>query len=199
MRNDVIEQLITDPPKLHFWKDKWRAGGLFEPQLRMIEKLVGTASPDLRVVETGAGLSTLFFMALGASVTSFFTFDDLRDRIESAIQQYDLPRDKWSYRMGMSEFTLPIFLNENPDLPCDGVLIDGGHMVHTAFVDFTYGYAMLKEGGYIFLDDLQMPSVNVLYRLMKASKFVEEVGVEKKTAAFRKVRDARLPGPWGDI
>jgi hypothetical protein len=195
----VFEKLVENPPKLHFWGDAWCLGGMLAPQLRMIERLMLSLPDTPRVLETGAGLSSLVFLALGAKVTSFFTKDDLLERIEGAIRDYDLPRENWDYSLGFSELTFPLYLSQHPDLVCDLVLVDGGHMVHTAFTDFTYGYAALREGGYILIDDLQMPSVKVLYRLLKASKFVKEVEVAKKTASFRKMRSEQLPGPWGDI
>jgi hypothetical protein len=131
-------------------------------------------------------------------VLSFFTKPDLKERISQSIVDYGLSVSDWRCVLGPSEFTLPKYVNENPEAKSDLVLVDGGHFVHTVFCDFTYGYASLKQRGLILLDDLQMPSVAILYQCLKASRFVEEVDNAGKTAIFRKNDASRLPGPWGD-
>jgi hypothetical protein len=196
MNQPTFDRLMDCPPRLHFWGNEWRVGGLGPPQLRLVERAVKGLGDRIEVIETGAGLSTLVFLALGARVLSFLTKPDLQERIGKAIDEYGLPAREWRYVLGQSEFTFPKYLDENPEAVCDLVLIDGGHLIHTVFTDFTYGFASLRQGGLMLLDDLQASSVAVLYRMLKASRFVEEIDVAGKTVAFRKKVKARLPGSW---
>ena len=48
----------------------------------------------------------------------------------------------------------------------DFALIDGGHGSPTPFLDFFYATHMLKQGGYIMVDDVQLHSVKELARLL---------------------------------
>jgi hypothetical protein len=155
--------------------------------------------PRARAIETGAGLSTLLLLALDCRVTSFFTKEDLRDRILAAIEERGLPLENWDFRLGSSEFTFPKYLDDYHGPACDLVLVDGGHLIHTVFTDFTFGFAALRQGGVMLIDDLQDDGVNVLYQILKSSNFMEEVGKEGKLASFRKKTNDLLPGGWGEI
>lgn len=199
MDKTKLNQLIESPPKLHFWGGEWRVGGLGPNQIRLVEHVVQELGDSVRVIETGAGLSTLVFLALGARVLSLFTKTDLRERIEKAIQECELPSAEWQYVLGRSELTFPKYLSDHPETVCDLVLIDGGHLIHTVFTDFTYAFASLRQGGLLLLDDLQLSSVGLLYQMLKASNFVEEVAVAGKTAAFRKTVKLQFPVSWGEI
>lgn len=191
-------RLMEQPPKLHFWGGEWKTGGLGPNQRALIERCLRSLGAKTRVIETGAGLSTPIMLALGSRVTSFFTKSDLRDRIAAAVDEFDLPRANWEAVIGPSEFSLPKYLDGHPALSADLVLIDGGHLIHTVFTDFTYGFASLREGGILVLDDLQAPSVSILYGILGASNFVEQIDIAGKTAAFRKMVKSRLPGNWNE-
>ena len=199
MDKSKLNLLIESPPKLHFWGGEWRVGGLGPNQIRLVERAVQGLGDSIRVIETGAGLSTLVFLALGARVLSLFTKNDLHERIDKAIQEFELPSAEWQYVLGRSEFTFPKYLCDHPETASDLVLIDGGHLIHTVFTDFTYAFASLKQGGILLLDDLRLSSVGLLYQMLKASNFVEEVDVAGKTAAFRKTVKVQFPVSWGDV
>lgn len=200
MDENTYERLIADPPQLHFFAKttKPRRGGFGRSQFQLIERCISELGGQPRVLETGAGLSTLLFLAKSCSVVSFFTKPDLAERIAVAIDDHGLPRDKWSFVLGRSEFALPKYVETRQEAKFDLLLIDGGHDLHTVFTDFTYGFFALRDGGAIIIDDLRMPSVAVLYGLLRQSRFVEEVVTRPKTAVFRKRSKLRLPGPWGE-
>lgn len=197
--SEKFQQLAEAPPKLHFWGGEWRVGGFGVKQIQLLGQSAVDCGPRARVIETGAGLSTLLLLALDCRVTSFFTKEDLRNRIRDAIVEHDLPLDNWDFRLGSSEFTLPKYLTEKSEPGCDLVLVDGGHLIHTVFTDFTFGFAALRQNGIMLVDDLQDAGVNVLYQILKSADFMEEVGREGKLASFRKKTSALLPGGWGEI
>ena len=194
-----FEELAGAPPKLHFWGGEWRVGGLGPPQIALLQRSMTAVGLSSRIIETGAGLSTLLMLALGARVTSFFTKEDLRARIVDAIVAHHLPSENWEPVLGSSEFTFPKYLDTHPRLSCDLVLIDGGHLIHTVFTDFTFAFSCLKQGGLMLIDDLQTPTVSVLYEVLKSATFVEQVDVAGKLVAFRKKVKARLPGVVGEF
>jgi hypothetical protein len=199
MTASVLEKLINFPPKLHYWDGDWRVGGMGTPQLRLIARYMKEAGDRPVVFETGAGLSSLVFLALGGEVTSFFNKGDLHDRIADTIRELGLPNQNWTAVIGFSEFTFPKHLDENPKLSSDIVLIDGGHLICTVFTDFTYAFASLKKDGVMLIDDIQLPAISVLYKLLKASKSLEEIQGAGKLVAFRKKVSDKLPQAWDDV
>jgi hypothetical protein len=194
MPNASVAALLANPPHLHFWGGEWKSGGLGPNQLALLVSAAESVGPNPKVIETGAGLSTLVLLAMGAKLTSFFLSEELRKRIEVACDERGITISNWTPEVGYSEFTFPRFLDQHADEFFDLVLIDGGHLVHTVFTDFTYGFAALRQGGIMLIDDLQSPAVNVLYQILKVSSFVEQVSRAGKTASFRKKVKTRLPG-----
>ena len=62
---DLVRDLLNDPPKLHIWGGTPQVGGM-NKQIgnRIIELMGDLESPA--VMETGAGVSTMLFLLLGA-------------------------------------------------------------------------------------------------------------------------------------
>src|SRR3954451_22133439 len=72
--------LLADPPRLHDWGRGWEVGGLTH---RIGERLIGELGrhDSPRVIEAGAGASTLLFCSLGTkAVTSIAPDAALRSR-----------------------------------------------------------------------------------------------------------------------
>jgi hypothetical protein len=182
--------LVSDPPRLHDWGRGWEVGGL-TPRIgeRLITELARYESP--RVIETGAGASTLLFCCLEPeAVTSIAPDEGLRDRMLAAASERGIGTERLQFICDRSELALPK-LSEAGDR-YDAALIDGSHNWPAVFVDFCYLNLMLPVGGTMFVDDVQLYSVAQLYNLMRKQEEFEYVGLDDKMATFRKVLDH----PW---
>jgi hypothetical protein len=96
---------------------------------------------------------------------------------------------------------LPQLASEMRDQPpCfDFVLIDGCHNWPMVFVDFCYSNHMLKAGGLIMIDDVNLHSVKELARMLSEHQdFVLELDLGK-SLVFRRVSEARAMDEWTGI
>jgi predicted O-methyltransferase YrrM len=64
----------------------------------------------------------------------------------------------WELREEVSEIGLPRLLSESPE-SLDLVFIDGWHTFDHTLLDLFYANRLIKVGGYIIVDDCQMPGV----------------------------------------
>jgi hypothetical protein len=182
--------LLSDPPRLHDWGHGWEVGGL-TPRIgeRLIAELARYDSP--RVIETGAGASSLMFCCLEpSSVTSIAPDPDLRDRMLAEASNRGISTDRLRFICDRSELALPKLAAAGDQY--DAALIDGSHNWPAVFVDFCYLNLMLPVGGTMFVDDVQLYSVSQLYMLLRKQEEFEYVGLDDKMATFRKILDR----PW---
>jgi hypothetical protein len=172
--------LLADPPRLHDWGRGPVVGGLTgRIGDRLIADLARYDSP--RVIETGAGASTLLFCCLEPeSVTSIAPDAALRDRMLAAATDRGISTERLRFICDRSELALP-------------KLAEAGDRYDAAvFVDFCYINLMMPVGGTMFVDDVQLYSVAQLYMLLRKQEEFEYIGLDDKMATFRKVLDH----PW---
>jgi hypothetical protein len=186
--------LIADPPRLHDWGRGWEVGGMTgRIGERVIAELARFDSP--RVIETGAGASTLLFCALEpAAVTSIAPDEGLRDRTLAAASERGISTDRLHFICDRSELVLPKLAEEGDCY--EAAFIDGSHNWPAVFVDFCYLNLMLPVGGVMFVDDVQLYSVAQLYNLLRKQEEFEYVGLDDKMATFRKVLDRQWLPEW---
>jgi hypothetical protein len=74
----------------------------------------------------------------------------------------------------------------------DLALLDGPHAYPLPQLEFAYLFPQVRVGGWVALDDIQIPSVYELFRFLRleSSMVLEEVAV--RTAIFRKIRECGL-------
>ena len=120
--------------------------------------------------------------------------EGLRDRITGYCDEHGVPTEPLDYRVARSEAELPLIAAQADRF--DVAFIDGDHGWPTAFVDFCYLNMVTREGGLIFLDDIQLYSVAELSRLLAQQPGYELVGdIYGKVQIWRKATDKRfLPG-----
>jgi hypothetical protein len=182
--------LLDDPPKLHDWGRGPEVGGL---DRRIGERMIRevTQYEAARIVETGAGVSSLLFLCLEPRALTSIEYDaTLRDRMLAAASERGIPVDRLRFMCEHSEFALPRLAMNGERF--DVGLIDGCHNWPTVFADFCYVNYMLPPGGTLFLDDVQLYSVLQLYQLLREGEEYEHIALDGKLATFRKVLDR----PW---
>jgi Methyltransferase domain len=199
-----LEAYLDDLPRFHTWDlgVTWNTGGFYPSQLRMIQRVVDQHFPrrPVRVLETGAGNSTVTFLHLRlVALVAIAPSADLRDRILAYCAEHEIDVTTLDFRVERSEIALPsIALGAGRDAEStsapefDVVLLDGGHGWPTVFVDFCYVNMMMRAGSLLLLDDTQLHSVAELSRLLKMQPgftFLEEVG---KLQVWKKDDDQRF-------
>jgi hypothetical protein len=193
-RAAAARALLDDPPRLHDWGRGWEVGGL-DPRIgkRMIAEVTRYDAP--RIVETGAGASTLLFCCLEPQeLTSIAPDAGLHERMLAAACEREIPVDRLRFLGERSELALPRLFALGARF--DVGLIDGCHNWPAVFVDFCYINMMLAPGGTLFIDDVQLYSVAQLHLLLREQEEFEYVGLDGKLATFRKVLDRPFLPEW---
>jgi precorrin-6B methylase 2 len=142
--------------------------------------------------ETGCGGSTIVLSHASERHVAFAIEGEDRT-ITELRRQSDLIAANVIFVEGETRNTLPRYAFEGE---FDLVLLDGPHAYPLPQVEFACLYPRIRLGGWLVLDDIQIPSVYELFRFLeKESSFVlEEVAV--RTAFFRRVSAAEY-GPDG--
>ena len=192
---DLVRDLLNDPPKLHIWGGTPQVGGM-NKQIgnRIIELMGDLESPA--VMETGAGVSTMLFLLLGARpMTTIAPDTALRDRLMIAAKERSVDTTPLRFIAEHSEDALPRLAAAGEQI--DLALIDGRHGWPTVFVDFCYLHMMLRAGGIMLVDDIQLHSCGQLFLFLRAQHDEYELrAIDDKQATFRKLTDGRYLPDW---
>lgn len=193
---------LAQLPLLHTWDGgkTWNTGGFSSEHLSAMIDFFGKSAPRLpAILETGAGNSTLAFLLLRpGSLVSICPEQELLERIRSYAVQNDFELRPWVTYLDGSEWILPKLADlsraSGPSL--DVALIDGCHNWPMVFVDFCYVHVLLKSGGYLVLDDLQLHTVKELARLLAEGDEYVRVLDLGKAAVYQKKTSARSMPEW---
>ena len=143
--------------------------------------------PGARTIETGAGLSTLCFLAAGARHTAIAPDAGLEPRLREYCRAHGLGDDRLTY---ISKTSQDVVWSLEDEFDC--ALIDGGHGFPIPFIDFFYLNRRLKKGGYLIIDDLEIWTGETLAKFLRCEpswKVVTQDG--NRAIVFRKVGEAR--------
>ncbi len=201
-RAAALEDYLLNIPDLHSWDDgkTWNSGGFGPSELRSIYEIVQGSPEPARVLETGAGNSTICFLLAGCGeVTSIAPDQPLFDRIKKYCTLYSIDTSPLNSIVAISEDSLPYLAADykRTARAIDFALLDGGHGWPTVFVDFCYTYALLRQGGWLMIDDIQLYSVKELARFLVKSWQFDLVAKLPKSLIFRKNTDERVMGDFG--
>lgn len=187
------QAVIAEHPLVHHDRHgQPKDGGL---NRQMGERFIAELAPleGFRIAETGSGLSTLVFLSLDpAQVISVSPDAELHERIRAEATARGIDLGPARFVVERSESALPLLaLVEGVEL--DAAFIDGNHGWPAVFVDFCYLNRMLRVGGLLFVDDLQVFAVAQLVCLLRLqTPHFELVSIDGKMATFRKGLDL----PW---
>lgn len=196
-----FDAFLQSLPPLHSWDggQTWNTGGFGEEHLRpLVGFLRDRLPPCPTILETGAGCSTIAFLFLDPDrVISVAPSADLFARIRSYCEAQGIATFALDSRVGFSEWVLPALAQPSDALPwVDFALIDGGHGWPTPFVDFFFANHMLRRGGYIMVDNVQLHSVKELARLLGQQPGFELALDLGKSLVFRKTTADRSLPDW---
>jgi hypothetical protein len=149
--------------------------------------------PFLASAETGCGGSTMV-LSQASDRHIAFAIDGKDGTITELRKQSALRKENVIFVEGQTRDTLPEYHFES-DL--DLALLDGPHAYPLPQIEFAYLFPRIRIGGWLVIDDIQIPSVYELFRFLKRepSVVLEEVAV--RTAFFRKASAAEhSPDGW---
>ncbi len=142
--------------------------------------------------ETGCGGSTIVLSHASDRHVAFAIEGEDRT-ITELRQQGDLRAGNVIFVEGETRDTLPRYPFEGE---LDLVLLDGPHAYPLPQVELAWLYPRIRPGGWLVVDDIQIPSVYELFRFLEkeSSVVLEEIAV--RTAFFRRL-SATGYGPDG--
>lgn len=148
-----------------------------------------------RTLEIGCayGYSTLYFLAALKSFpdAKHFAIDPFQRSQWHGIgaEKASAVRMNGAFQLieELSVIALPTSISQK--LLFDVIFIDGAHRFDDVLVDFTLSAPLCREGGYIVLDDLWMPSILKVRSFIRRNRgdFAEVRGIVKNIAVFKKI------------
>jgi hypothetical protein len=197
-----FEDYLANLPLLHSWDGgkTWSTGGFSRDLLETLYRFLRDKLPEGPVIlETGAGNSTIMFLYLSpARLVSIAPDPPLFERIRGFCQGSGMSDVAIEAHADGSQWVLPRLAAENrgSDAFLDFALIDGCHGWPTAFLDLEYANFMLRKGGYLMIDDVQLHSLKEMARLLaEHPAYVLELDLGK-ALVFRKRSVQRHLGEW---
>lgn len=196
-----FDQYVSSPPSLHSWDGglTWNTGGFSGQELKALHEFIRShVGPRPRILETGAGNSTLTFLFLQPTeVVSIAPEPALFERIRAFCAENGIDETPLSAYVDCSQWILPKLaeLRLTTDL-FEFALIDGSHNWPLVFLDFFYCNYLLRPGGFLMIDDMQLHSVKELGRMLLEQPGFELVLDMGKSLIFRRSGDQRELGEW---
>lgn len=185
----VIDRLHRDRPTFHgYGQMQW------DVSPGTLDLLADTLKPSMRTLEVGLGASTVVFAAAGVEHSAVGPAPHEFELIRTFCARIGVDTTAVTYLHGRSDRVLPLIASS-----FDVALVDGAHAFPTPLIDFHYVSQHLEEGGLLILDDLPIPSVQMLYRtLLTEPHWIQETIVDDRAAAFRLVAPLPSGDPWKD-
>jgi predicted O-methyltransferase YrrM len=144
-------------------------------------------------METGTGRTTLLLSHLSATHLVFTKNDEGTGDSLAAVRSSPLLGDGVTFVVGPTQSTV---LGHEFG-PLDLALLDGPHAYPFPDLEYWAVYPHVKAGGLLVVDDVQIPTVNNLFRFLRADAMWELLEVVETTAFFRRTT-APTFNPLGD-
>ncbi|HLI55493.1 MAG TPA: class I SAM-dependent methyltransferase [Actinomycetota bacterium] len=187
---DVIERLLRDRPAFHS-----QGAARWDCLPGTLAGLRGLLFAGAQSIEIGCGASTVIFAAAGAYHTVISPDAEEHRLVAAYCEAIGVRTDRVTFRVGYSDDILPELCRQRF---LDIAFIDGAHSFPYPEVDWHYLVKALKVGGTVVLDDIPIPSVAPLYKLMCTESHWRCDGVfDRRAGAFTLL--AAPPGEnWSD-
>ncbi len=187
----ILEEIASSQPAFHHDAGQEQVWSARRETLKCLAEVTQTNS---RTVETGAGASTVIFVAAGANHTAISPMPREHRMVEQYCREHGIPTDRLEQIEGYSEEVLPAYY---PKTPFDVAFIDGKHSFPYPILDWHYLTNSLAVGGTLVLDDVRAPAVEVLCRIMLADAgWRLRSAPDGEAAVFTKVAAPPPGDPW---
>ena len=172
-----------------------RAGGFhpWDAMTPMALSAILKRGPFRATVETGCGGSTIVLSHASDRHTAFAI--EGSDRTIAELRQHpDLRGEKVTFVEGETKDTLPQYQFEGQ---FNLVLLDGPHAYPLPQIELAYLFPWIRLGGWLVVDDIQIPSVYEMFDFLRKESSVELEEVIVRTAFFRRTSVAgHSPDGW---
>lgn len=187
----TIEKLLQDRPLFHTWDDGSPTSFATSP--KVLHFIYNHAKEGMNTLETGAGYSTVAFAMAGTNHICITPFAEEPKKILEYCNKNGLQPTITSLT-GNSDVVLP----SSTQIPetLDFVFIDGAHRFPYPCVDFNYTGEKVRVGGILGVDDVDMPSVKILYDFLKGEDDWELMARIKDTAFFKRIKTPNHIMDW---
>ncbi len=186
-----LQELLADQPSLH--TNEYGLPANYAPNEQVLHALLSYLKPGMQTLETGSGYSTIAFAIAQTHHTSISPYANEQECIRAYMSSKNIGSDTVFVTNGSD-----IALASPGVVPAvlDFVLIDGAHRFPFAIIDFHYTEAQIKIGGMLCVDDVDMPSVRILYQYLLGEKEWKLVSLVKNTAFFERLSFAVVEADW---
>lgn len=150
--------------------------------------------PGTRTIETGSGLSTVLFAALGTEHICCTPGREERQRILDHCTTRSLPCQRLRFELGSSHHSLPRL--EAEGIRVDFGLVDGSHGFPLPIIDWFYMGSMMDAGGVVVIDDVDLPAVRTLLNFISRDPRWRRLDGSAKWAAFERSESGPLVEDW---
>jgi len=188
-----VERVLAAPPNVHANAPDGTAWMTEESCYRYMARQVEEGS---RTLETGVGVSTVLFAAWECDHLAVFPYAHEATPVENYCDEHGISRRSLSFDLRPSEIALPTLAGATP---FDLVFIDGCHGFPSPIIDWFYGAGLLRKGGVVVFDDINLPQVGWLLRtFIESDQRWETVTRTSKWGAFRRLSEGPLGEEWFD-
>ena len=189
-RSDDIATVLGDPPQVHDGAPR----GIWSTDRSCYQFIADSCPATAATLETGLGSSTALFARWSTAHTCVVHSADEVERFCEYAAERDLEISHIAFEVGSSDLVLPRL--DVP--PVDVAFIDGGHGFPLPILDWFYAARLLRPGGVVVIDDIQLPSVSdyLVRFLQRDPRWTHAGGDSTKWIAFRKGSDVQLPEEW---
>lgn len=184
---DIAAKIADLPPDWH------QAGSMTPRVLEAMAALMAGMPPIQSSVETGSGKTTLLF-SHASSQHLTFALDCGNGSIERVKESDLFRRGNVEFIEGSSQKTLP---QRKFDREIDIALIDGPHGYPFPELEYFHLYPHIRKGGYLLLDDIQIPTITSMFRILSADKMWDLKEVVDDLAIFQRT-DHKGVDPYED-
>jgi hypothetical protein len=190
----VVDRLLADPPRVHEELYAPPDLGVWLTERDCYEFIADRLGPGARTLETGLGVSTALFLALGTDHTCVVPSQPQVDILRRYCDDHDIPVDRLHVELGGSEDVLPTLRTK----PLDLLFLDGSHGFPTPMIDWFYAGRLLRRGGAVVLDDRRLPAVAIVVDYLDADPRWRGLQRTDKWATFERLSEGALAEDWYD-
>lgn len=192
----MVERLLADPPVVHIIDTpEGKRPGVWSTEESCYRFMARVVRPGMRTLETGSGLSTALFAALGTEHTCVTPAAVEEEHLRDYFARTDIPGGGVSFVLEPSHLALPRLTGA-----FDLVLIDGAHGYPLPIIDWFYAGSLLVRGGVLVVDDIPLPAVAALLDFLDRDPRWEPLERSTRWAAFRRNSEGPLiEGQWEQL
>lgn len=187
MDKKILDEIISLPETFH------GSGVACSEVLRQIADLFN-GHIDFSI-ETGCGLTTLLLSQISNNHLVFSINDG--NSIEAVKKSNLLKKESVRFIEAPTQKSLPHFKFDNK---IDLALLDGPHGYPFPDLEYYFIYPHIKEGGFLIIDDIQIPTINRMYKILKEDKMYDIFKIVNTTAILKRtscdVFDPYADGWW---